>query len=65
MFWREQLAFRDALRKSAELGHEYAALKQEPAGRYAWDLDAYTEGRTEFIQEALFGLPSKTLPTGN
>lgn len=51
--WRERLAFRDALRRSAALRAEYAALKRGLAERFPFDRDAYTEAKTPFVQRVL------------
>lgn len=51
--WRQRLAFRDALRGSAELAAGYAALKRQLALRYRHDREAYTEAKGPFIAEVL------------
>lgn len=51
--WRQRLAFRDALRGSAELTAGYAALKRQLALRYRHDREAYTEAKGPFIAEVL------------
>lgn len=48
--WVERLAFRDRLRTDATARLEYAALKDELAARYRADREAYTDGKTDFIQ---------------
>ncbi|HEY9109570.1 MAG TPA: GrpB family protein [Roseateles sp.] len=52
-FWREQLAFRDALRADAALAARYAALKRELAERHAADKAAYTDAKGPFIRAVL------------
>lgn len=52
-YWREHLAFRDALRADPELAGRYVALKRELASRYPHDRIAYTEAKTDFIREVL------------
>ena len=52
-----RLAFRDALRESAELREEYAELKRELAARHRDDREAYTAAKGEFI--ARVGRPEK------
>jgi len=52
-FWREHLAFRDALRANAALRSEYEALKLRLASEYAHDKSAYTAAKGIFIQSAL------------
>lgn len=49
-FWREHIEFRDALRIDSTLRSEYELLKRALAGRFADDINAYTEGKTEFIR---------------
>lgn len=51
--WRQRLAFRDALRGSAELTAGYAALKRQLALRYRHDREGYTEAKGPFIAEVL------------
>jgi GrpB-like predicted nucleotidyltransferase (UPF0157 family) len=47
------LAFRDYLRANPEAAWAYAALKQHLAQRYRNDREAYTEGKSAFVEEAL------------
>jgi GrpB-like predicted nucleotidyltransferase (UPF0157 family) len=49
-FWRRHLAFRDALRAQPAVAAEYAALKQGLVQRFAHDREAYTDGKTAFIE---------------
>jgi GrpB-like predicted nucleotidyltransferase (UPF0157 family) len=51
--WHERLAFRDLLRGNSKLADEYAALKQELAGRFELDREAYTDAKLPFITRAL------------
>jgi len=51
--YRDELAFRDALRADDGLAAEYAALKQELAARFGEDRDAYTDAKSDFIGRAL------------
>ena len=51
--WQQRLAFRNALRTSAALVAEYAALKRQLAEKFRDDRDAYTEAKTPFIQRVL------------
>lgn len=51
--WRERLAFRDALRQSAELVSNYQALKVHLAREHPDDLGAYTAGKREFVGRVL------------
>jgi GrpB-like predicted nucleotidyltransferase (UPF0157 family) len=52
-FWREHLAFRDALRADPELADRYADLKRSLAAAYGSDREAYTEGKNSFVREVL------------
>jgi GrpB-like predicted nucleotidyltransferase (UPF0157 family) len=52
-FWRRQLAFRDYLRSDPGTATAYFELKRELASRYKWDRDAYTEGKTGFVESVL------------
>ena len=47
--WTERLAFRDYLRRHADVAGEYAALKRELAARYRFDREAYTESKGPFV----------------
>jgi GrpB-like predicted nucleotidyltransferase (UPF0157 family) len=49
-FWRDHLAFRDALRASSETRDAYAKVKDELAQRYPRDREAYIEGKTSFVR---------------
>ena len=49
--WNE-LYFRDYLRSHPETAKSYGKLKQNLQLRYEHDRDAYTEAKTDFIQEA-------------
>lgn len=48
--WREQLAFRDALRRESALRDAYAALKLELARRFPRDRESYIDGKTAFVR---------------
>jgi len=50
---RRELRFRDLLRGNQELREAYARLKQELAQQYRLDREAYTHGKTGFIDKAL------------
>ncbi|MGF1647744.1 MAG: GrpB family protein [Kineosporiaceae bacterium] len=58
--WFAQLAFRDALRNSPALVHEYTALKRALAAAHPDDREAYTAGKSSFVQSVLRN--SKTTP---
>ena len=51
--WLERIAFRNALRGSAQLAAEYLLLKQRLASDHARDREAYTEGKSLFIQSVV------------
>lgn len=48
--WRARLAFRDRLRSDATARADYVALKDQLADRHHDDREAYTDGKTEFVQ---------------
>ena len=52
-FWREHLAFRDALRARADLRAAYAALKLDLAQRFPRDREAYTDGKGAFVHRVV------------
>jgi GrpB-like predicted nucleotidyltransferase (UPF0157 family) len=52
-FWREHLAFRDALRDRPAVRAAYGALKLELAGRFARDREAYTDGKGAFVRQVV------------
>lgn len=52
-FWREHLAFRDALRSQPATRAAYAALKMDLASQFPADREAYIEGKTTFVQEVV------------
>ena len=52
-FWRDHLAFRDALRASDELRDAYVALKLELARRFPNDREAYIDGKTAFVRDVI------------
>ena len=54
-YWEDHLAFRDALRASAELRSRYATLKREQAAAHD-DIDAYTRAKTALVREALLSI---------
>jgi len=54
-FWREHLAFREALRRSPSLAMRYAQLKTELAARFRSDRPAYTAAKQPFVEAALRG----------
>jgi GrpB-like predicted nucleotidyltransferase (UPF0157 family) len=52
-FWREQLAFRDALRVEPTVRDAYAALKVDLAQRYPRDREGYIEGKGAFVRHVV------------
>ena len=55
-FFRDHLAFRDALRRDPALAQAYWALKQDLARKHADDLELYTEMKSPFIRSILSAL---------
>jgi GrpB-like predicted nucleotidyltransferase (UPF0157 family) len=56
LYWRRYLKFRDSLRGDSWLAGRYADLKRKLAARFRFDRDAYTNGKTGFV-EAVLALP--------
>ncbi|MHA2250721.1 MAG: GrpB family protein [Candidatus Kariarchaeaceae archaeon] len=52
-FFREQIAFRDYLRKNIESAQAYYKLKKELEAKYRNDREKYTESKTDFILSIL------------
>jgi len=50
---KRHLHFRDSLRLSPQATSEYGTLKITLAEKYGNDIDAYTNGKTEFIRKIL------------
>ena len=50
---QRELLFRDLLRADPALARQYGRLKQALAERYSTDRDAYTDGKSEFVEAAL------------
>jgi GrpB-like predicted nucleotidyltransferase (UPF0157 family) len=51
--WRDNLTFRDALRRDPELSAKYGRLKLELAQRFRHDREAYTEAKASFIRSVI------------
>jgi GrpB-like predicted nucleotidyltransferase (UPF0157 family) len=51
--WKEQPAFRDALRADPNLVDAYAALKRDLAARHATDRERYTSAKADFVRAVL------------
>ena len=49
----QRLLFRDYLRSHPEEADRYVALKRDLAARHAMDREAYTEGKSAFVEEIL------------
>lgn len=48
-----EMAFRDLLRADRALARRYERLKEELAARFPDDREAYTDGKTQFVEDAL------------
>ncbi|HTN49183.1 MAG TPA: GrpB family protein [Burkholderiaceae bacterium] len=57
LYWRRYLRFRDHLRADGFLASRYAELKRRLAARFRFDRDAYTNGKSSFV-EAVIALPA-------
>ncbi|GAA4029994.1 GrpB family protein [Allokutzneria multivorans] len=62
--WRDQLAFRDALRADPDLTREYAALKRRLSADHGADREAYTAGKSEFVVRVLRTCHGGYMPDG-
>lgn len=51
--FRDELAFRDRLRDDSEIAARYLSLKHDLARRFAHDREAYTDGKSPFVKDAL------------
>lgn len=52
-WWRDRIAFRDALRADTDLRDRYVALKRGLAERHAGDREAYTDAKTAFVNDVV------------
>ena len=52
-FWRNHLLFRDYLRANPQIAAQYENLKRELAQTHRENREAYTNGKTEFIENVL------------
>jgi len=50
---RRHLRFRDSLRAHPDIAADYARLKRRLAAEFGDDREAYTEGKTRFIEDVL------------
>jgi len=53
LYWNRYLKFRDTLRVDGRVAERYAELKRRLASRFRYDRDAYTDGKTGFIETVL------------
>ena len=51
--WIRHLAFRDALRRSATTRDAYAELKHRLAEEFPTDIEAYADGKTDFVDAVI------------
>lgn len=51
--WKDQLAFRDALRADTTLATRYGQLKSALAAEHSDDREAYTEGKSDLVRAVL------------
>ena len=51
--WRRHLSFRDYLRENREAAIRYGELKKDLAAAFKDDRQAYTDGKTGFVEEIL------------
>jgi GrpB-like predicted nucleotidyltransferase (UPF0157 family) len=51
--WTRHLVFRDALRADPALRDEYERLKFELAARFAKDIEAYADAKSEFVERVI------------
>ncbi|MEP6608652.1 MAG: GrpB family protein [Burkholderiaceae bacterium] len=58
LYWKRYLKFRNSLRDDPWMAARYAELKRRLAARYCFDRDAYTNGKTGFI-EAVLAMPPR------
>lgn len=52
-YWKNDLLFRDFLRKNPERSKQYTELKETLAQKYADDRGTYTKNKEQFINETL------------
>ena len=52
-WWNAHLFFRDRLKENPQLAHDYEAVKIDLAKTYANDVEAYTEGKKEFVDQVI------------
>lgn len=52
-FWQRHIKFRDILRKDKNAAEAYAALKQNLAEQFPYDIANYVQGKTKLIEQLL------------
>ena len=52
-FWQDHISFRNYLRANSDAAGDYQKLKSGLANKFREDREAYTDGKTEFIQRIL------------
>lgn len=52
-FWRRHICFRDRLRDDPAIAARYEGLKRRLAELHRYDVGAYTDGKTEFIERVI------------
>ena len=57
VFWREHLAFRNALRAAPAVRAEYAEVKSALARKFPRDREAYIDGKGTFVRRIVEGRP--------
>ncbi|CAG1011366.1 Dephospho-CoA kinase [Burkholderiales bacterium] len=60
-FWKNHLAFRDALRAHPALAQEYHRLKLDLAARFGEDRERYTEAKAPFIERVLRAIGASSI----
>ncbi len=58
LYWKRYLKFRNHLRADPWLAARYAEVKRRLAGRFPDDRDAYTNGKSGFV-EAVLAMPAR------
>jgi GrpB-like predicted nucleotidyltransferase (UPF0157 family) len=58
LYWKRYLKFRNTLRTDSWLAARYAELKRRLAARFGLDRDAYTNGKTGFV-ESVLAMPTR------
>lgn len=64
VYWKRYLKFRNHLRADPWLAARYAEVKRRLAERFRFDRDAYTNGKTGFV-EAVLAMPLRPTERGS